>query len=87
MATFKPLWRFKNYQRGEEMMLKSYEVLGTDKPILRERNNTHFFLDEIIQLNENPEDYFVSGYVPVIKNKEVFFKAVYSLDLSNFKVV
>lgn len=64
-------------------MLKGYEILGTEKPIYKEKLVHHFFLDEITQLNENPEDYRVDGYVQVIKNKEIFFNAVYSLDKGN----
>jgi len=63
-------------------MLKAYEILGTDKPIFREKEVNHFFLDEISYLDENPEKYSVVGYVQVIINKKVFFKSVYSLDRS-----
>jgi hypothetical protein len=66
--------------RGGNSMLKSHEVLGTDLPIFREKEINHFYLDEIIHLNDNPEKYSVVGYVQVIKDKEIFFKAVYSLD-------
>ncbi|MEB6551120.1 hypothetical protein MXL46_18915 [Heyndrickxia sporothermodurans] len=60
-------------------MLKNHEILGTEKPIYKEKLVHHLFLDEITQLNENPEDYRVDGYVQVIKNKKIFFTAVYSL--------
>lgn len=63
-------------------MLKAHEILGTDKPIFRERERNHFFLDEISHLDENPEKYSVVGYVQVIINKKVFFNPVYSLDKS-----
>lgn len=58
-------------------MLKAHEILGTDKPIFREREPQHFFLDEIAHLDENPDHYSVVGYVQVVKDKEVFFKAVW----------
>ncbi|MBL5768667.1 hypothetical protein [Heyndrickxia sporothermodurans] len=58
-------------------MLKGHEILGTDKPILRERESNHFFLDEITQLNENPEHYEVAGYVQMTINKQIFYKPVY----------
>ncbi|EOW8912826.1 hypothetical protein ACOVAE_003049 [Listeria monocytogenes] len=60
-------------------MLKAHEILGTDKPIFREREVHHFFLDEISHLDENPEKYSVVGYVRVIKKQEIFFKSVFSL--------
>jgi hypothetical protein len=59
-------------------MLKVHEILGTDKPVFKEKEDNHFFLDEITYLNENAENYRVVGYVRVIKNQEIFFKAVYS---------
>ncbi|MEB6550194.1 hypothetical protein MXL46_13950 [Heyndrickxia sporothermodurans] len=58
-------------------MLKSHEILGTDKPILRERESHHFFLDEITHLNENPEHYEVAGYVQIKISKQIFYKPVY----------
>jgi hypothetical protein len=69
-----------NFRRVEFFMLKAHEILGTDKPIFKEKEDTYFYLDELLHLNENPEKYSVVGYVQVIKNKEIFFKAVYSLD-------
>lgn len=58
-------------------MLKAHDILGTDKPIFREREGNHLFLVEILHLNDNPEKYDVSGYVRVIIGNEPFFKAVY----------
>lgn len=66
-------------------MLKAHEIIGTDKPIFREKSEVHFFLDEITQLGEKPSKYSVDGYVQVIKEGEIFFKAVYSLDKSYLK--
>lgn len=59
-------------------MFKKHDILGTDKPIFIEKGLNHFFLDEISHLNENPEDYKITGYVQLIKNREVFFRPVYS---------
>lgn len=61
-------------------MLKSHEILGTDKPIYREKGDEHFFFEELLFLNENPEKYSVVGYVQVIKFQQVFFEPVYSID-------
>lgn len=58
-------------------MLKAHEILGTDKPVFREKQINHFYLDEISHLNENPEHYEVVGYVQVIFKAEPFFKPVY----------
>lgn len=66
-------------------MLKSYEILGTDKPIFREKEVNHFFLDELTHLNENPKKYSLSGYVQVIKQQQLFYKPVYSLTKSYLK--
>ncbi|WP_191557783.1 hypothetical protein [Metabacillus idriensis] len=60
-------------------MLQVQGILGTDKPIFREKEVNHFFLDELTYLNENPKKYSVSGYVQVIKQQQIFFKPVYSL--------
>ncbi|EJP0467936.1 hypothetical protein NVA59_005411 [Escherichia coli] len=65
-------------------MLKAHEILGTDKPIYREKQAEHFSFDELLFLNENPEKYSVVGYVQVIKYQQVFFEPVYSLDKSYF---
>ena len=59
-------------------MLKAYEILGTDKPILKEREKNQFFLEEITLLNEKPEHYEIVAYVRVIKDNQPFFKAIYS---------
>lgn len=59
------------------IVLKAHEILGTDKPIFKEKENTCFFLDEITTLGENPEDYEVIGYVQILVKKIPFFKAVY----------
>lgn len=53
-------------------MLKAHEILGTDKPVFREKQINHFYLDEISHLNENPEHYEVVGYVQVIFKAEPF---------------
>ncbi len=74
-------------------MLKAYEILGTDKPIFKDRKAEHFFLDELVHLKENPKNYSVVGYVQVMKFQSIFFKPVYSLtksylnhyDKGNFK--
>lgn len=59
-------------------MLKAHEILGTDKPILEEKEAQHFFLDEITYLNENPEQYEIVAYLQIIKNQQVFYKPVYA---------
>lgn len=61
------------------MLLKAYQILGTDKPILKERELHHYYLDEIVHLNEDPENYEVVAYVQMDKyTHETFFQAVYS---------
>lgn len=59
-------------------MLMLHEVLGTDKPIFKEKEAEHFFFEELLALNEKPTNYKVTGYVAVTKNKQSFFKQVYS---------
>jgi hypothetical protein len=60
-------------------MLKAHEILGTDKPIFRNKEVAHFYLDELVHLHDNPEKYSVVGYVRIIKLTQTFFKPVYSL--------
>lgn len=60
-------------------MLVAHEILGTDKPILQKREAEHFFLAELVHLNENPEHYSIVGYVHQIKFNKSFFKPIYSL--------
>lgn len=76
MTTFQVLL-YQICGRGGNAMLKSYEILGTDKPIFKEKQSDHFSLFEIVHLNENPENYQVDGYVQVIENEQVFFEPVY----------
>ena len=59
-------------------MLKFYEIIGTDKPILKEKEPNHMSLFEIVHFNENPLNYQVDGYVQKIKSKQIFFEPVYS---------
>jgi hypothetical protein len=60
-------------------MLKAHEILGTDKPIFKNKEVEHFYLDELVHLHENPEKYSVAGYVQIKKFNQSFFKPVYSL--------
>lgn len=60
-------------------MLVAHEILGTDKPIFRNKEVDHFYLDELVHLHETPEKYSVVGYVRIIKFTRTFFKPVYSL--------
>lgn len=61
------------------MMLKSHEILGTDKPVYRTKQDSHFSLEEIIHLNENPEKYKVVAYVQMIKGQKHYYTPVYGL--------
>lgn len=58
-------------------MLKAHEILGTDKPIFKEKEVTHLFLEEITALGGDPELYEVVGYAQVLMDNQPFFKAVY----------
>jgi hypothetical protein len=60
-------------------MYKAHEILGTDLPIFREKKEDYFYLEEIVHLNENPRHYKISGYVPIKKYGQVFYKALYSV--------
>mgnify|MGYP001565701904 CR=1 FL=1 len=84
MTTFQGLL-YQTCGRGGNRMLKSYEILGTDKPIFREKELNDFFLDELTHLNENRKKYRLSGYVQVIKQHQLFYKPVYSLTKSYLK--
>ncbi|WP_456275074.1 hypothetical protein [Bacillus sp. AK031] len=59
-------------------MYKANEVLGTDLPIFRKKQEGYFSLEEIIHLNENPSDYKISGYVALERFKEIFYEPLYS---------
>ena len=75
MATFKPL-RYK--EKGGDCMLMLHEILGTDEPIFKEKQANYFFFEELLALNEKPSQYKITGYIEVRKNKQLFFKQVYS---------
>jgi len=55
-----------------DFMLMLHEILGTDKQA------EHFFYEELLALNEKSSQYKITGYVEVRKNKQLFFKQVYS---------
>ena len=59
------------------MYYKPHEILGTDKPVLRERDDNHLTREELIHLNENLEDYKLDAYVPIVVDKQDFFEPVY----------
>ncbi|WP_400246206.1 hypothetical protein AB3U99_05670 [Niallia sp. JL1B1071] len=59
-------------------MLMLHEILGTDKLVFKEKQAEHFFYEDLLALNEKPSQYKITGYVEVRKNKQLFFKQVYS---------
>lgn len=58
-------------------MLKAHEILGTDKPIYKDKEVPYLYLDEITALQGNPEHYEVVGYAQVLVDNQPYFKAVY----------
>jgi hypothetical protein len=60
-----------------EMLYESYEVLGTDKPIFRVKPIEVMTYDEILHLDESPNDYEVYGYVQVTAGAKTLFQPVY----------
>lgn len=60
-------------------MLKGHEILGTDKPIYFKKGEDHLFYEDLVLMDENPDDYEIAGYVQVIKTGEPFFLPVYQL--------
>nr|WP_173026352.1 hypothetical protein [Aeromonas sp. Ne-1]AKO69666.1 hypothetical protein [Aeromonas sp. Ne-1] len=61
-------------------MYKLIEILGTDKPIIREIGNDDelFTLEELSYLNEKPSEYTVSAYLQLAGRKSGFYKPLYS---------
>lgn len=59
-------------------MLMLYEILGTDKPVFKEKQKEHFFYEDLLALNEKASQYKITGYMEVRKNKQLFFKQLYS---------
>lgn len=66
-------------------MLKSHEILGTDKPIYFKKGEGHLFCEDLLLMDENPDKYQIAGYVQVIKFQKVFFVPVYLLTKSYLK--
>lgn len=60
-------------------MLQLHEILGTDKPIFSQKENHHFYLVELLALDEDPVQYRMNGYVQVRKRTQYFYLPVYSL--------
>ncbi len=59
------------------MYLEAHEVLKTNLPIFREKEDGHYSLVELHFLNKKIEDYEKSGYVLVKNGKKLLFKTVY----------
>jgi len=60
------------------MYLEAHQIMGTDKPIFKEKGNNHLTLDEILHLDLKPKDYVEAGFVRVIHAGETLFKTFYT---------
>nr|WP_173026391.1 hypothetical protein [Aeromonas sp. Ne-1]AKO69687.1 hypothetical protein [Aeromonas sp. Ne-1] len=58
-------------------MLKGYEILGTNKVILEEKENNLFSFRELLALREKLADYEVVAYLEVKKFGQLFFEPMY----------
>ena len=60
------------------MYLEAHEIMGTDKPIFKEKENNHFTMGELLHLDLKPSDYEEAGFVRVIRDEKTLFKTVYT---------
>lgn len=59
------------------MPYQGYEIVGTDKPIFKSPESYHYTYEELIHLNENPNDYEIAGYLQVVINQNVLYEMLY----------
>lgn len=60
------------------MLLESYEIIGTNLPIYRDKKNDHYTLADIMLDNDNKIDYVLDGYVKCIINpSKVLYQSVF----------
>lgn len=59
-------------------MYLAHEVIGTDKPILRQKEMQHFTWEELLHLEERIEDYVHYGFVQKIMQQKVFYVSIYA---------
>ncbi|HZH59643.1 MAG TPA: hypothetical protein VEY70_08720 [Metabacillus sp.] len=59
------------------MLYQNHEILGTDKPIFKEKEEDHYTYEEVLHLNGNLNDFIHVGYVKVQTRGHVFFEPVY----------
>ncbi|UAL49712.1 hypothetical protein K7887_21945 (plasmid) [Sutcliffiella horikoshii] len=59
-------------------MYLAHGVIGTDKPILREKEKDHFTWEELLHLEERIEDYVHYGFVQKVMQQQVFFLPIYA---------
>lgn len=60
-------------------MYEAHEVIGTEKPIYRTLNDNQYLLEDILHVEDNPENYEITGYVQikVVSTDKLLFKPVY----------
>lgn len=60
-------------------MYEVHEVLGTEKPLYRILKDNQYLLEEIIHLEDNPENYEITGYVPIkgVYRDKLLYQPVY----------
>lgn len=57
-------------------MYLNHEVLGTDKPIYANKQEEHLIYEEILLLDENPNDYEIDGFL-LVNVGRANFQALY----------
>lgn len=59
-------------------MYNIIEILGTDKPVVRERESDQYFLEELSELNERIADYSICAYMQLSGKKNGYYKPLYA---------
>lgn len=50
------------------------EIIGSEQPILLEKETGMLSFDEIVYINENIEDYKLVGFIQIDEEKELYEK-------------
>ena len=58
-------------------MLQKHEIEGSDLPVILEKTEGQFTLNELIGLEEDPKEYEVVGFNPFYLGTEQFFNKLY----------
>lgn len=59
------------------MLYENHEVLGTELPILKEKEVEHYTLEDILNTGQQPDNFERCGFVEVRKYNRTLYQPIY----------